>query len=827
MQQFDNSSNTTIRHMPNFITFLLLFLAFHPLSAQGLLQGLVTDIEGTPLPFVNILINDSRTRGVNTDIDGKYAIEAVDSIFALTFSYLGYETRRVLLEQGQTKLDVVMQARAFGMQEIVVVAGENPADIIIRKATANRLLNHPDRLEAYQCRTYNKMVFTLTPREMEFDSFITQKDTSRRFFRRYHDNMRKLINKSKEHHLFIMESLTRRHYRSPEQVREIVLKNQVAGFQKAEFVALANSMQPFSFYDEELEVLDKRFLNPISRGSTDKYFFQLQDSLFQGVDTVFIIQYQPKKGKNFEGLSGVVYINSRGYAIQNIIAEPADSGFIQLRMEQQYTLVDDQHWFPEQLNFVLHAQKYPSPFVGLMVYGKSYIDSVLVNPIPDPDVFRTEEQITFSPNYEISSDSLWRLYRKEPLDELEERTYEIVDSTGMRLKFDKRLDQLEALASGRWPLLKFLDLSLTDVIAFNEFESIRLGLGLFTSDSFSEVVELGAYAGYGFNDQTWKYGGSLKLQLHERSTTELTFAWREDIREPAILETPLGNNLISRRFFARRMDQISEQEIRLESNSAKYLRLLAIIRRQKFHAAEDYRFLGLADNEENVYHFSETTFGFRYAFREQYVRFLGTRLPEATPFPILETYFSRGWKGLSQSDIDYHRISFILDHRFTFRNFGETHYRLEAGWTDRALPLAKLFNSSGFGRDFQFLTISNAFQTMDRYEFISDRFVHFFFKHNFGTLLGKTKKFKPEISLEHNMAVGSLRNPELHEGLLFQTLEKGYFESGLVLENLVRLNYFNFMYLGFGVGGYFRYGAYALPKMEENWAFRLAVSFSY
>lgn len=806
---------------------MLIVLSSPFLRAQRTIQGIVTDQRENPLPFVNVLINDSQTRGVSTDIDGRFRIELTDAIYALTFRYVGYETKRIAIGGVSDDLVVRLRSSAYGLEEVVVVAGENPADIVIRRAVANRERNHPENLDSYQCRTYNKLVFSFAPDQEGFESFFADKDTSKKLTRRYYHNTRRMMEKSEEHHLFIMETVTRRNYRAPGQTREVVLHNRASGFTEAPFAALANDVQPFAFYDEELDMLDKTFLNPISRGSTDKYFFHLRDSLYQGQDTIFVIEFHPRRGKNFEGLTGVLYIHSRGYAVQNVIAEPADTSFIQLRIEQQYALIDDRQWFPEQLNFVLHARRYPSPFMGMRIYGKSYVDEALINPRLPDETFKSAEQVIFSPKADQYSDSLWRTHRREPLDSLEQNTYIVLDTLGERLQLDKRLRQVEALATGRWPLGP-VDLFLPDVLAFNNFEGTRLGLGLYTNDRLFRWFSLGGYAGYGFSDGAWKYGGSLELNLERNSETTLTAYYRQDILEPAVPGFELSRQAISRRFLARRMDRVEGRGLALSSRPLKYLEVQARLRHQRIRPFGEYRYRKVEENgEAPVYRFSEASVGFRYAFGEQYLRFMGGRLPQATPHPVLEAHYIQGFPGWLGGAFRYRQALLAVEQTFSVRNFGETRYRLETGWLDRSTPLAKLYNSSGFGRDFQFLTIGHAFQTMDRYEFLSDRFLHLFFEHDFGTLLFKTGEFKPGLSLVHNLALGDLRHPERQEGLDFKTLEQGYYEGGMVVENLIRLNYVNLLYLGLGAGAYYRYGPYSLDQFADNWAFRLAITFSY
>ena len=118
-------------------------------------------------------------------------------------------------------------------------------------------------------------------------------------------------------------SLIQRSFLRPQHLRETVLHKRVSGFKDPSFVALANSMQPFSCYRDHLELLGKDFLNPISKGSTQRYFFQLEDTLYRGPDTIYTIAFQPRVGSKFTGLKGWLNIHTRGYAIQSISAEPA------------------------------------------------------------------------------------------------------------------------------------------------------------------------------------------------------------------------------------------------------------------------------------------------------------------------------------------------------------------------------------------------------------------------------------------------------------------------------------------------------------------------
>jgi hypothetical protein len=106
-------------------------------------------------------------------------------------------------------------------------------------------------------------------------------------------------------------------------------------------------------------------------------------------------------------------------------------------------------------------------------------------------------------------------------------------------------------------------------------------------------------------------------------------------------------------------------------------------------------------------------------------------------------------------------------------------------------------------------------------EFLSDKYVAVFLRHNFGRMT-QNKKFSPRIVVCQGIAFGGLRDRNAHYGIGFSTMEKGYFESGLLINDLWVIK----KLLSFGVGAFVRYGAYYLPKPQyktiDNFAFKVS-----
>ena len=314
----------------------------------------------------------------------------------------------------------------------------------------------------------------------------------------------------------------------------------------------------------------------------------------------------------------------------------------------------------------------------------------------------------------------------------------------------------------------------------------------------------------------------LHLLPYEKLNFRVDF--RNDIRQPALPRFP-NYTVFTQRLYANQMDNWQDLTFSLLGRLGQSAQFNLNFSKNKWEPNYDYQFTGI-DFNNNIFSFSEIGLGFRLVFAEKIVRFLGNEISESR-YPQISISYKKGFEGLWEGQFNFDQVLLSIQDDFRIRNFGETTLRLEAGYNNGDLPYSRLFTSSGIGGGFQWLEIDNTFQTMDLNEFLSDRFVHLFFMHNFGTLLLKSKKFAPEISVVHNIGFGKLKNPDLHQEIDFKTLENGLLEVGLRVDNIIKLNYFNFMYFGLGGGIYYRYGKNALPLLEDNFAYRFRLLFSF
>lgn len=812
MSELSKNSTSKLKMLACRIQFLgMLLLIGHTCTAQFTITGKVIDANSKePLAFVTIVINEDENTGTYSDINGEFDYHSGTPIKSLAFSYVGYEKIKMEISQASTKpLLISMHESRIELREVIVKAGENPANRIIRKVIENKKINNPDNIISYTCRSYNKVIYdaygdTLNDAEIQGD----------------------IDRVLRGGHLMIMESVTEKKYIRPDNHEEIILGTKVSGFKHPSFAPLATDLQPFSFYNDNIPILDITYLNPIANGSLSKYDFTLNDTLYQGKDTVFILSYKPQAGKNFEGLTGLLYIHTNTYAIQNVTARPEKPGFIDLNIRQQYQYVDQKQWFPQQLKFELFTTENPDMELGVRASGISIIDSVNLNPELKKKDFSLES-IRLDENASQQDSIFWLENRASALNRKEEITYQVVDSLGEEYKFDRLLKAMEALGRNR-AAIACIDLDISRFAGFNKYEGIRLGLGAYTNDELIKNFSVGGYWGYGFKDEAIKYGGEAILSLDKAKDWQLSVKHQFDLRETgkSALNFFNARQFDFRTYIASQMDEVQQNSGSFNMRLLRYARVNVSLANARVDPQYAYRFVTPEANPTTRYTNTELTINLRYSFKEKLIQSMGQRISMGTKYPVLSLSYSRGLEDVFSGQFSYNKYEARLDQSVYFRNFGESKIRLNAGYIDQPLPYGLLFTGEGsFIRNFSVL-IKNTFQTIAPYQYVSDEYFSIHYSHNFNTLLFHIGNWKPSITLLQNVGWGNLSHPEYHQDIEIQTKEKGLYETGLQLDNLIRFKYLNVSYLGLGAGAFYRYGPYNTGDLSEDLAFTFSVTFT-
>ena len=803
--------------------FIYLFFSLPLFSQQNIISGKVIDNDTKePLAFVNIIINNGKYGGTS-DIDGKFKLSSSQHIKTLNFSYVGYQSKIFNVVDFEKKNIIKLKRIEIALPEFVVFPIENPAHRIINNAVANKKTNNPENLKSFSYTAYDKMIFTADLDSLMFKDTALL-DTSEMQVRKFFT----------EKNIFILETITKRKFLAPDHNSEKVIATKMSGFHDPVFVFMISQMQSTSFYDDVITIMDKNYINPISKGSTKKYFFLIEDTTYTVKDdTVFIISYRPRKNTNFDALKGVLSINSNAWAIQNVIAGPAieESG-ISAKIQQRYEQMENSQWFPVQLNtnLILNNAKVSSgkKAYRLLGIGKSYLEDIVLNPNLVKKEFKRSE-IEVKANAHKQSNVFWENYRPNELSEKDKQTYEFIDSLGKAKNFDLMAKSFESIMLGNIPW-GFIDFNIDKFMHYNSFEGYYLGLGLQSNKRLSKYFKLGGYWGYGFMDKSAKYGFNSNLLIDRHSELEVDFSYCNDLLSSGNVNFfDVNASIINpenfREFLIKRMNNTESWNANLKLRLFKYMKFYTGITHNIVDAYGDYKYK-IADKDgafhyKNTFNFTELKLGIRYAYKESFLETKNSKVSLGTNYPIVKFLYTRGLNGFLNGEYSFNRYDLKIEDSFYMKYFGEFSFNLTAGYIDGDLPYCNLYNGNGSYRTFT-IYAPNSFATMRMNEFLSNKYVALYFKHDFGKLLFRTKYFKPEIALATNIAFGSLNNPEKHINSDIKTLEKGYYESGILINNILNLGVYSV-----GVAGFYRYGPYSLDKTSDNFAWKFTLTFPF
>jgi hypothetical protein len=746
----------------------------------------------------------------------------------ISISHVSYQKIKLPLFYFQANKIIRLKPNNLVLAEVVINAGENPAFRIIRQAVKNKKQNDPENLESYQYYSYNK--FIIRPTELS-GQYKLKSDSLRSVSGTKTQTQKELIewdSLSSRMHFFMTESVTEKKVINPNRQKETLIGFKASGFKNPLFANVATDYQPFSFYNDKISLLGKDFLNPISKNSEERYDFYLTDTTFFENDTVYVIQYEPRKGKLITGLKGMVSISTNGYAIKNIIAASSDElALTGIRIQQNYERIEGK-WFPVQLNTDIDFYNFGEFGSHVVAQQRSFLKDIQINLPLNKSEFG-DIKIDLSPPNAVINQANLEKYRIAPLDARESKTYVMIDSVMKKFRWFEKAVEVLATTTIQMGLFEW---DLTKIISINKYEGLRLGAGLYTSNQFSKWLRMGGYAAYGFSDKQWKYGGEVRLNLNPNKDFSFSLQYFNDIYETGYSTVNLQRDFTNpsegvRRLASSQYDRIEAYRGELSYRIFPQIHAQGFVSKNEIKPGYDY---ALQLNGESLTQFSiaEVGLSLHYAAAENYMQLAGKKVRLGREWPMIAVNYTRSVAWFDAQNFNYQRIDLSSRFQIQHRPKGKTKIAIHAGWVEGVAPYGKLFTGRG-AQQAEGLFIDEYFQTMGLYEFASSQYASVFFNHNFGNVLYNTRYSKPEWLVYHHAGAGLLANADAHTTttISLQSFDKGFFESGTGFNNLLRFKYANIAYFGVGASVFFRHGAYQLPGTSNNFVYRVNASLRF
>ena len=844
-----------------FIFVVLLSFFVSGLAQQRKVSGSVIDKNGNPVAFANVFV-DNTPIGTISDISGNFALKVDDTCKRLHIKCMGYTETYANIPANGRPMVVKLKETVFQLKDVVVKPGINPANRIIQAAIDNKKKNDFQKQDAYSYTSYNRGVIEFahdeeTSARKTAAKLVPKRDTVKDSFEIFVDE---IIDST---YLFFTESVSEYKYKRPDRVSENVIATRTAGTENPIFSIILTQMQSTSFYSSNFNILGVPYINPIRKGTFRRYYFIIQDTTYSGNDTIFGIMFHPRSNKEFNALRGKVFINSNGYAIQSIVAEPVmvlstfnslsamassvpdstsnktntdslaltisastasfgmaekDNSLV-FRIKHLYATDSLGRWRPDFLHFELGLRVSDKNDIMIRFSTTNKIDNFTFNPKLKRREF-SDVTLNVDESAVTNDTAVWNRYRPA-ITKKEKNTFILYDSINQQMKKDGIkfslagvMDWLLQAMYGKIKIGSFA-LDLNKLYSYNGYEHSRWGMGL--EWNIAKWLRPSGYFGYGVKDNEWKYGGDLDFFFDRYKSRSLTLFYHRDLKQAA--STKLYNYQLldisgNTEYAAEHFYKVQAAGVKLSLPLWRHVRGTASFSYSRETPMYDSNGIFYAKNlidPPATTDFAEVGLTLTYEKNDK-IRLPKYEISLGTEFshPVIIINYTRGLS-LFDADQSYNRLLVEYRQHIQVQHYGTLGLFSQMGYVDSDVPYSRLFATLGTGNMWYYFR--NSFMTIRPHEFVSDRFANLCVSFSFAKPLWKLKHSRPKFFLQVNSIIGTAKNELSFDGMPLKAPEKGILEPCVAINDII-----NYSAISLGVGYAYRISAYNSIYEKENMA---------
>lgn len=833
-----------IKPFMRILTLLLLFMS-SLCGAQGTITGIVKDRQSNEaLPFATIIPPGGKA--VIADVNGRFTLEQAPERGIITVSYTGYEPLQVNIIKDRKFYTITLKPRTELLRELVISAN-NPANAIIRRAIRGRVVNDPQqKLSGYTYKAYDRLIVTANPDSISgtLDSIFAYEKAGR-IFKKIDSTDYKFKKLVERRHLYQTEKISEFRFNREQGLKENVLAARMAGFKQPLYEYIGLKLQSYSVYTEKIDLLETKYAGPLAHDAFTEYQYRILDTVAVNRRSAFMIYFTPKRKKKKKKLEGVLYIDCATYGVAKAIFRV--NNVLDITSTHYFTFEDDKNlWFPDRktLKVVKGNNKEDIKILGETIkFDAADADSHNREKESSDFVYVYSESANFDRQLDVPvtirrpgvaieirkeaterPESYWNTYRRDTLDTRSLTTYTAMDSLVAKENWEQRIFLGKRIINGYIPLGP-LDIDLKQIIKYNNYEGFRPGLGLITNDRFAETFRMSAHGAYGTKDGQFKYGLGAAVRVGNFSNTWIGASYTDDVKE--IASTSFATDKRVFKIYDPRPINIStfynhqSYQLYIETRIIPKTESMWQLTRSRIDPKFGYQFNPFGQSY-TVFTLATASAALQWNPFSDYMQTPQGRIETEKRFPKFTFQYTQSLAGVLDSDFTFGKLDFRAEYEKKYLNGQKTSALVQTGAAVGNTPLTHLYSTSPNNLDkdgvLGRITFAgkNSFETMRFNEFFSSQYITLQVKHGLRkfTLLGGIKLSPVLVT---RAAWGNMRDKGEHIGITYNTLEKGYYESGVEL---------NEIYKGFGLTFFYRYGPYHLEQSDKNISIKISYVFN-
>lgn len=794
------------------LVFILLVLPYTTLQAQKMIRGQVKEAQsGETIPFASIRFKTSGN-GMLADSAGNFLLRLSQwPKDTLEITSVGFQDYRYFVDPtriaGDTLVLNIRMVEGRFNTGVTVKAKGNRGLWMWRRIVQHKAQNDRYRFQNFGYELYNKL-------ELDIKNVNKEKLSDSRMLRKFQFIFDQIDTTEGEAYLpaYLTEALSDYYFsKEPLRRREVFKATKTLGFKNESVSKLLGGMdQNVNFYNNFIPVFDKQFVSPISDNGDAYYTYKIADTQYVAGRRLVHFFFTPKrKGENtFEG---DCWVHDTSFAIQKMnlrLSKEANINFLhKMNLIQEYQLINDSTWFLARDKWVIDVAplgKNNLSFIGRKT--TTYRDVVVNDPAVDTELAKNKvlEESIFPDQAAEKPDSFWAGSRHEQLTQSEQGIYNMVDSLMQMPQYQTYRNTLYFLTVGYKNIGNYEIGPWFNWLSYNGWEGFRTRFDLGTNTRFSKQVYLHGYLAYGFTDRQVKFQADGRYLFNRNPRRQLYLSWRRDIDFGQNYYGDISQDNIFA--LAIRKQGVPIKYIQIEDRRAEYSHGwrngMSVTLSGVHKAFNPLRNLPAKEQFVKGGDLSSFEAGVRvrYAYLERFLESTFSRISLGSVYPIVDFRYTRGISGVVKSGFDYSRLFLSVSDYAKVAPLGNIYYNVFAGRTYGTLPYMLLDVAPG--NEIYYYN-RNAFNLMNRYEYIHDRYAGAFFEHNFGTGLFRflpiTRKLKLRQLWTAKALWGGLspENKTLNftNGHPFRSLDgKTYLELGTGVDNILKVLRLDFVW---------------------------------
>lgn len=721
-----------------------------PTPQQTVVSGVVIDsVSREPVPYAAVYIVGT-DGGVLADEKGRFDFTTARRMGGVSVTSMGYRKKSARVTTGVTnRLVVELVPVGVALDEVTVKPGkekyskkDNPAVRFVERIMHARHANDPRRLPNYNYDKYEKITIALN----DFNGATGDGWQARQFgfLNEFIDTSevsgKPILNVSvKEKSSAVFNR------NDPRSEKEYVMGIRRHGLddiadQQAVQTFMEDVFREVNIYDNDINILQNRFVSPLSRIGTDFYKYYLTDTVVVEGDSCVELTFVPHSPQSF-GFTGRMYVpqNDTTMFVKRVVMRiPAsiNLNFVDnMLIVQEYERAADGSRLKTRDDMTMEFSVIPG-MQGLYARRNTTYRNHRFTPPEIDGIFDYAQREIIAPGAMERDDTYWAAHRNVAITRNEDRMAEMIGRLRSNKFYYWSEKVIKILVSGyintgkdsKWD---FGPMNTT--ISFNDIEGVRLRAGGMTTANLNKHLFANGYVAYGFKDRKVKYKGEVEYSFNEKEyhprefpvhSLRVSHLYDVDMLGQHYMFTNNDNVFLS---LKRQSDtqmtyhRVSRLEYTLELQNN-----FSVVAGFTHERQEATGYMPFVDGYGTRYsHYDEASFGvqLRFAPGEKFFQTKIQRLPvnlDAPVFVLSHTIAPRGFLG---SDFMVNKTELSVQKRFWFSAFGYADVIVKGGivWSRSPYPDLLIPNAN-----LSYTIQPESFALMNAMEFINDRYLSWF-----------------------------------------------------------------------------------------------------